>query len=90
MKDFTGNELEIGQKVVCLTTGRRDSGHLMWGKVHGFTPQKVKLEVEKYGSRTEITLRDPANVVVPMNSDITTFLMSSGIVGRHLLTNRQQ
>jgi hypothetical protein len=68
MKDFAGNELEVGQKVICLTAGRSTSW-MIWGTVVGFTPQKVKLEIKPSwvsSGQTELVRRDPKNVVIPM------------------------
>lgn len=52
MKDFAGNELKVGDKVVYLESGRNTT-HLEWGTIDRFTPQMVVFEVERsYGTRT--------------------------------------
>lgn len=69
MKDFAGNELEIGDKVIVLTTGRRVVPHMIWAVVVGFTPQKVRVHIQRPNGFSEITVRDPAYVVLPLTPD---------------------
>lgn len=73
MKDFAGNELKVGQQVICLTRGA-SSSWMIWGEIIGFTPQKVRIKhTERYRTDTgylveneDIFLRDPDNVVIPL------------------------
>jgi hypothetical protein len=69
MKDFAGNELEIGQKVVCLTTGRRIVPKMIFAKVIGFTAKKVQVEIKRSWG-IEQTVREPNNVVVSMTPEV--------------------
>lgn len=77
MKDFAGNELEVGDRVICLTAGRSTSW-MIWGEVIGFTPQKVRIEYvsQNYTSTDgrhvfvkSVTLRDPSGVVLPLTPE---------------------
>lgn len=92
MKDFAGNELEIGQKVICLKAGSSTSW-MVWGEVIGFTPQKVRINARRTVTYSDnsvrvydnISLREPKNVVIPMTPKVTNFLMSAGLIGRRLI-----
>lgn len=74
MKDFAGNKLEVGQKVICLTAGRSTSW-MIWGTVVGFTPKKVRLEI-KCSWGIDQTLREPGNLVLPMTPELQDFVQA--------------
>lgn len=49
MKDFLGNELNFGDKIVaCVAHGKNSGASLVKGRVTGFTKQYLKAEVPSY------------------------------------------
>lgn len=60
MKDFLGNELEVGDEVVFMQINYRS---LVKGVVDRFTPQKVWIWHEKLNIGGKETLQDPSQVV---------------------------
>lgn len=59
MKDFIGNEVHVGDKVVCI---EKDYKNLIPGEIVKLTPKAMKV---KYGEgwREDVVLRYPDQVV---------------------------
>lgn len=59
MKDFLGNQLNVGDKVVCIELNYKN---LVRGEVTKITPQAMRVKWHR-GTREEITLRYSDQVV---------------------------
>lgn len=63
MKDFAGNELEVGDKVlICLPYYK----HLVWGEVERFTDRMIICSYHRSSGRRDTVPRHPNQVVLPM------------------------
>ena len=64
MKDYLGNELEIGDHVVGVLPGYRE---FVKGVIYAFTPQKVRIEYfynfYGQGMSSKKILQDPAQLI---------------------------
>jgi len=66
MKDFLGNELNVGDKIVaCVTHGRNAGATLVKGEVTGFTEKFVKTRIPTYNGYNpdEVTRISPEKVM---------------------------
>jgi len=71
MKDYAGNDLEVGMKVlICVP----DYKHLVWATVEKVNPQTVtcRYQVTWTNDYTKTTARYPNQVVVPMPPNLMT------------------
>lgn len=55
MKDILGNELRVGDMVVCTTSGYES---LSIGRIIDFTPKKARVKTKLGPSYTRIKLKD--------------------------------
>lgn len=67
MKDFFGNELEVGMTVAWQNGGRYPD--LNKARIIGFTPKMVKIVYTTWGDREETTNVHPNKLVIPRNTN---------------------
>ena len=60
MRDYLGNELEIGDEVIGVLPNYRE---FVRGFVIAFTPQKVRIEY-RWGLSRNLLLQDPSQLII--------------------------
>lgn len=65
MKDFAGNELEMGDRVIVMTTGL----NFNWARITGLTPKMVRLKFIQDNGFEYDTTRWPHHVILPLTPD---------------------
>lgn len=72
MKDFVGQELNIGDYVAF---GRPEYRDLVRGVIIRFTPPKIRVQYNGYNGHLYTHLIDPENVVKLNNMDVVAMIL---------------
>lgn len=76
MKDFAGNELEVGMKVAMVMPGYK---HLVWGTIIKINPQTATCHYEKWKGYEDDVVRNSAQLIAPMNPTLQDFIQAENL-----------
>lgn len=82
MKDFAGNEIEVGMKVAMIIPSY---SHLVWGEVVKINPKTVTCKYTKWKNYEDTVARSPEQIIVPMNPLLQDYVQAE--ILRANLTN---
>jgi hypothetical protein len=67
MKDFAGNELEVGMKVVIIVPSY---SHLVWAEIVKINPKTATCKYTKWKNYTATVARTPEQIIYPMSPEL--------------------